>query len=166
MITITDKLTGEIKQYTQEAFVIERDRLLLSWQRSQEALAAAKETEADLRRQCVDFAFDPNKNSGTERIALGNGYEAKAVKKINYGWVKTPEGDKVDKKRIERALDAIEACGNEGVFIAERLIKWTPDLSLTEYKTLADQYKKIIDEVIVTSEGMPTLEIVAPKGKK
>lgn len=56
--------------------------------------------------------------------------------------------------------------GEAGELIAERLIKWTPELSLTEYKQLSDKYRKIIDDVITASEGMPTLEIVEPKAKK
>lgn len=117
------------------------------------------------RKAVVAFAFDPNKESGTERIELGNGYQAKAVKKINYGFVKTEDG-KLNKAAIDKALAKIEKDGAMGELIAERLVKWTPDLSLTEYKQLDEKYKKIIDEVIVTSEGAPTLEIIAPKAPK
>ena len=166
MIQITNKETGEVKNYTEAEFVAERDRLLLAWEESKKALEVAKEKEMEQRKAVVAFAFDPNKESGTERIELGNGYQAKAVKKVNYGFVKTEDG-KLNKAAIDKALTKIEKVGGAvGELIAERLVKWTPDLSLTEYKQLDEKFKKIIDEVIVTSEGAPTLEIIAPKAPK
>jgi hypothetical protein len=166
MIQITNKETGEVKNYTEAEFIAERDRLLLSWEESKKALEVAKEKEMEQRKAVVAFAFDPNKESGTERIELGNGYQAKAVKKVNYGFVKTEDG-KLNKAAIDKALAKIEKVGGTvGELIAERLVKWTPDLSLTEYKQLDEKFKKIIDEVIVTSEGAPTLEIIAPKAPK
>lgn len=165
MIQITNKETGEVKNYTEAEFIAERDRLLLSWEESKKALEVAKEKEMEQRKAVVAFAFDPNKESGTERIDLGNGYQAKAVKKVNYGFVKTEDG-KLNKAAIDKALSKIEKTGPAGELIAERLVKWTPDLSLTEYKLLPEKLKGIIDEVIVTSEGAPTLEIIAPKAPK
>jgi len=164
MIQITNKETGEVKNYTEAEFIAERDRLLLSWEESKKALEVAKEKEMEQRKAVVAFAFDPNKESGTERIELGNGYQAKAVKKVNYGFVKTEDG-KLNKAAIDKALSKIEKTGPAGELIAERLVKWTPDLSLTEYKQLPEKLKSIIDEVIVTSEGAPTLEIIAPKSQ-
>ena len=166
MIQITNKETGEVKNYTEAEFVAERDRLLLAWEESKKALEVAKEKEMEQRKAVVAFAFDPNKESGTERIELDNGYQAKAVKKVNYGFVKTEDG-KLNKAAIDKALAKIEKVGGAvGELIAERLVKWTPDLSLTEYKQLDEKFKKIIDEVIVTSEGAPTLEIITPKAPK
>lgn len=161
--------TGEIEQFaTERDYVARRDILLTQWQNSKTALEAAKEAEMSLRKECVAFCFDPNKKKGTERIDLGNGWQAKAVKKINYGWIKNGAGDdeKVDKVAIENALCEIEADGPVGALIASRLVKWTPDLSMTEYGQLPPKFKAIIDRVIVTSDGAPTLEIVAPKAGK
>lgn len=163
-IEVTNKETGEIRVFTEAEFVAERTRLLTEWEASKLTLEKAKEDEMKLRKQVVDFAFDPTKKSGTERIDLGNGWQAKAVKKINYGWIK--DGDKVDKHKIDDVLDLIEKNVESGSLIAERLVKWTPELSLTEYKLLPAAAKSLIDSVIVTSEGSPTLEIVAPKGTK
>lgn len=165
MKTVIDKSTGEVKEYTDAEFEQERTRLLLEWDTSKAALEVAKETEMKLRKQVVDFAFDQNQTSGTERIDIGNGYQAKAVKKVNYGFVKTADG-KLDKAAIDKALAKIEKTGPAGELIADRLVKWTPDLSLTEYKLLDAKFRAIIDDVIVTTEGAPTLEIVAPKAAK
>lgn len=164
MRQVIDKATGVITEYTDADFEKVRDQLLVSWQEAKEALEKAKEAEMFLRKKVVDFAFDPNKQSGTENVDLGNGYKLKAVKKLNYGFIKNAE-NKLDKAAIDKALAKIEKDGAVGELIAERLVKWTPDLSLSEYKLLSEKHKTIIDSVIVTSEGSPTLEIVEPKNK-
>jgi hypothetical protein len=146
-------------------YIFYRDFLLTKWDNSKKALEIAKEDEMNLRKKAVHFAFDPTKDKGTERIDLGNGWQAKAVKKINYGWLKDSDG-KVNRDAIETALGKIEATGPAGELIADRLVKWTPDLSLTEYNQLPEEFKTIIDTVIVTDEGAPTLEIIPPKAKK
>lgn len=164
MRQVIDKVTGAMTEYTDADFEKVRDQLLVHWQEAKEALEKAKEAEMFLRKKVVDFAFDPNKQSGTENVDLGNGYKLKAVKKLNYGFIKNDE-NKLDKAAIDKALAKIEKDGAVGELIAERLVKWTPDLSLSEYKLLSDKHKAIIDSVIVTSEGSPTLEIVEPKNK-
>lgn len=146
-------------------FVVVRDRILAAWDDAKKKLETAKADEMDLRKVFTAFVSDPNKTSGTENVELNNGYVAKIVKKENYGFVKNDEG-KIDKKAIDSALDAIEAKVDGGHIIAERLVKWTPDLSLTEYKLLPTEAKVLIDAVIVVTPGAPTLEIKAPKGSK
>lgn len=163
-IEVADRKTGVIKVYTEAEWKIEHDRILKAWEDSKSALERAKETEMELRKDYVAFASDPTKHSGTERIEIGGGWEAKIVKKVNYGWIK--DGDKVAKHKIDDVLDLIEKTVENGGLIAERLVKWTPELSLTEYKLLPEQAKKLIDTVIVTTDGAPALEIVAPKGTK
>lgn len=164
MIEITDKKTGDVRIYTSAEFEATKSALLTAWDEARKVLSEAKDREMALRIEYVDFAFDQNKDKGTERIEIGNGWEAKAVKKINYGWVKN--GEKVDKAAIDNALDEIERTVENGVLISERLVKWTPELSQTEYKLLDEKAKRIIDAVIVTSTGAPTLEIIPPKAKK
>lgn len=159
-----NKQTGEIKEYGDDEFIQICDKLLLQWEEAKVALEKAKELEMQLRKQVVDFAFDQNKQKGTETVELNNGYKLKVAKKLNFGWIKNDSG-KTDHIAIEKALQKIERDGDVGVLIAERLVKWTPDLSMTEYNQLSEKHKDIIDKVIVTTEGSPTLEIVEPKNK-
>lgn len=159
---------AELIKGTPEWFA-ERDRILAAWEASKLTLEKAKADEMELRKQFVKFAFDNEKLSGTERIDLANGYQAKAVKKLNFKFV-APEGVKVV-DAVDKALTEIEALGGEAPFIADRLVKWTADLSIGEYNKLTDseigrQIKAKIDSVIETTEGAPTLEIVSPKGSK
>lgn len=138
-----------------------RDAKILAWEQAVKALAAAKDAEAALRKEVLAeaFAFDPEAlREGTENFELGNGYKLKAVFKISRNL--NNENEAVDK-----VLSKIEKTGPEGAFIAERLVKWKPELSVSEYKKLPEKFKKLFDEVVTSKEAMPTLEIIAPKSK-
>jgi len=151
---------------TDKAFY--RDHLLSVWEAAKKVLEEAKATEMSIRTRIVKFAFNPEQK-GTQRVPLANGYALKAVVKFNYGFVKTPDGKRVNKAAVDNALRAIEAKGPVAAHIAGELVKWNPELSLTEYNKLEGDLaplKSIIDTVIVKTPGAPTLEIEEPKGKK
>lgn len=138
-----------------------RDAKILAWEQAVKALAAAKDAEAALRKEVLAeaFAFDPEAlREGTENFELGNGYKLKAVFKISRNL--NNENEAVDK-----VLSKIEKTGTEGAFIAERLVKWKPELSVSEYNKLPEKFKKLFDEVVTSKEAMPALELVAPKSK-
>ena len=154
----------EIEHGSKE-WIAERDRILMAWETSKTVLEKAKADEMSLRKQFVQFSFNPDKKEGTERIELGNGYEAKTVKKLSYKLVSTNEGVPVH-EAVNKMLDQLEEASEEGAFIAKRLVKWTCELAKSEYTKLEPDLKKIADTVIETVEGAPTLEIIAPKGSK
>ena len=138
-----------------------RDAKIIAWEAAVKALAAAKDAEAALRKEVLAeaFAFDPEAlREGTENFELGNGYKLKAVFKISRNL--NNENEAVDK-----VLSKIEKTGPEGAFIAERLVKWKPELSVSEYKKLPEKFKKLFDEVVTSKEAMPSLELVSPKSK-
>lgn len=139
-----------------------RDDLILQWQEATRKLAEAKEIESTLRAEVLKnaFAFDPEAlREGTENVELGAGYKLKAAFKINRNFVGGQEA-------VEKALQKIEKSGPEGEFIADRLVKWKPSLSITEYKNLPEKFRKVIDDVVTSKEATPTLELVEPKAKK
>lgn len=143
---------------------IERDNLIVSWQTAKSQLDAAVELERNLRKQVFEVCF-PEAKEGTNNLDLGMGYKLKGVKKLNYNLV-NGEGE------TETVLDQIANLGNEGHFIAERLVGWKPALSLSEYKKLEAnnpthaKIKNMIDSVITITEGLPTVEVVEPKAKR
>lgn len=170
MRSYTDPITGKFVELSDLEFAKVHDETLMKWEQAKAALGAAREAEMSLRRLYVAIASDPMKHKGTETVALGSGYKAKIVKKINYGFIKNAD-NRVDVDEIISAQNEIEKLGNEGVFLAYRLIKLSPELVVSEYNKLEPDSnpthkaaKAVIDRVIVTSEGAPTLEIVAPKG--
>lgn len=165
MVDIKNNETGKVETLSDAEFKAQGAKLLQQWEESKKRLDVAKEEEMKFRKEYVAFASDSDREIGTENIQLDNGYKAKVVKKINYDFIKKDDEKTVDKKAIDSALCKIESDGAAGELIAERLIKWTPSLSLSEYKILSPDHKSIIDDVLVTKEASPTLAIVAPKGK-
>ncbi len=135
-----------------------RDAKILQWQEAVKALAVAKEAEAALRNEVIAANFAEHKEEGTENVELGNGYKLKAVFKLSYTLDNKEEG-------VDKALTKLEKMGAEGQFVAERLVRWKPELSVSEYKKLDDKYKKVIDTVLTTKPGLPSLELVEPKSK-
>jgi hypothetical protein len=133
----------------------ERNKALLEWQEAAKTLEAAKVDEMDKRLKAFGLCF-LNPKEGTNTLTLGNGYELKAEYKFNYN---------LDKEKVDEALDKIEKTGNEGAFIAERLVTWSPNLSITEYRKLDKQYADLINPALTIKPGTPSLKIVPPKGK-
>jgi hypothetical protein len=132
------------------------------WQAAKDALEACKAAEMDCRKWVVAFLHNPDNAGKTETVALDNDQAVKMKVPLKYDFVKDA-GGKLDKKAVDKALESIESTGEMGEYIAENLVKWTPTLSLTEYKKLPLPFKKIIDKVIVVSEGTPTVEMVEEK---
>ena len=146
---------------------LDQDSLLMEHKKLQDNLTELKAKELELRKYIVNRAF-PNKTEGTNTIELGSGYELKAVVKYNYKLA--------DNELVEKTLDLISQEGNEGRFIADRLISWTPNFLKTEYTKLqeeaaggSEQAKKILKltEIMLTiTDAAPTLTIKAPKNEK
>lgn len=165
MIRTTDPETGETTDWKEEDFYKHRDKLLVDWQAEQKILEAAKEKEMKLRKEIIALCFDPAKQAGTEYHELGNGWKLKGGKSITYGWVKD-QHDELNRDAIYVALNTIAGLSPESKLVAERLVKWQADLSLSQYKLLNAAEKTVIDTVIVTKPGAPKLEIIPPKQPK
>jgi hypothetical protein len=145
---------------------LSQDNLLVMHLDIKTKLDKLKEEEMELRKYIVNRAF-PEKKEGTNTQELGNGYQLKAGIKFNYNLA--------DNETVEKTLDAIAKIGNEGSFIAERLVSWTPNFLLTEYRKLQEEApisataKAILDEcnkMLIIKDAAPSLEIKEPKAKK
>lgn len=146
---------------------LSNDEVLLKWKEIKDRLAALKEEELEFRKYVVTREF-PKPEEGTNTKELGGGYKLKAVVKFNY---RLPENDKV-----EAGLEKLSKLGNDGPFIADRLVSWTPNFLLTEYRQLQEDASKgskfatdalaVIHEFLVITEAAPTVDIVEPKVKK
>lgn len=143
------------------------DELLLAWDNIKKAIETAKAQEMELRKYIVNRAF-PKKEEGMNNKELGNGYTLKAGVKYNYNLA--------DNDTVENCLAKVASLGNQGPFIADRLVSWKPAFLLTEYRQLeADKQKgdkfaievlKAIEPMLTISEAAPSLEIKSPKDKK
>jgi len=130
---------------------------IAEWQDAKAALEAAKANELALRNEIVELysdVKDPN-HAGTENMQTQTG-KLKIVHKLNYT---LGNGD-----MVEKALDKIEASQEGGNVIAERLVSWKPELSLTNYKLLTSAQRAIIDTVLTIKPATKTVEFVPTVG--
>lgn len=139
-----------------------RDHAIADWNATKAALKTLIELEREKRAVLYTSLFPGNVDT-TETLELPNGYKFKGKGSLNYKLQFSTKED--GQKALDEALDKIEKTGNEGPFIAERLVKWKPELSVSEYKALASDspIKKIIDSVLTITPGSPELELVSPK---
>ena len=133
---------------------MDQNQLLMNWQKATTELLLAKEYEMNMRKYIVSRLF-PNAKEGTNNFDLGNGYKLTAVVKFNY---KMENGEKTNEMFLKFA-----GLGEEGIDISKRLVKWKPELSITEYRKLTGQCKTIADAAIIITDATPSLEIKAPK---
>lgn len=138
----------------------DRDKLVADWLVADQALQAAKDSEMSLRKQVLaavfDFKGEADDREGTSTDDLGNGYKLKGSFKQNRT---------LNAEKVESVLAKMEKSGAEGAFLAERVVKWKAELSITEYRNLPEKFKKMIDEIMTQKAGTPSLEFVAPKAK-
>jgi hypothetical protein len=146
-------------------WIAHRDSLLGKWEAAKTTLAAAKESEAEARIAFGDFAFPvAERKSGVNKLELNNGFVAKLGHKINHKVIASNDA-------IEKAEDSMKELGNEAGFLFERILQIEYKFSVGEYNKLAPELslhadvKAVIDTLIETSIGLPSLEIVAPKAK-
>lgn len=129
----------------------QRDLLLSQWRAKHELLQRIKAEEAALRKQLVDYAANPNVSEGTESQDLETGEKLKIRKTLLYCFT-----DKTAAKDLEAAFKNTDA---KGEFLAERLIRWSPEVVVGEYRKLPEQYKAIADVYITSKPGMPEVKV-------
>jgi len=150
------------------------DDVLQQWDAAKKALEVAKEAEMSLRKLAFSLGFGVNAEEGTNTLELGNGYQLKGVKKLNYKLVAPPDfkGTVID--AVGHCVSRMSQISNEGSFIADRVFKYSVDLSKTEYNKLEvdattdETAKKLLAEVnkvLEIKEAAPTLEIKEPRVK-
>lgn len=162
---LTDEIEAELKL---RHFPVDKDGLMMLWQKHKELLAFYKDKEMELRK-LVATTQVPDAKEGMNTVELGNGFELKVNKKYNYKLDS-------DNDKVWNGLAKIESLGNEGKFVAERLVSWTPNFLLTEYRQLQEDADKgsefakkalsAIAEFMTITEAAPTVDIKEPKKKK
>lgn len=144
-------------------WIKKRDDMLQRWQQAKAILEAAKNDERELRDAVVDFVFPKEtRKAGMNNHELGNGYVLKFGNTTNYSFGENSN------ETIEAVMDEIEAIGNVGAVLVDRLVKTKYEPSMTEYKALGDTnderaIKKAFDKIFTTKPGAPALEIKEPK---
>ncbi len=162
-----DGVTGEVFM-NEDGKPWDKDALLLRWESSKLLLEEAKNDEMKFRKMVVAAFSNADKKKGTERIELGNGYELKTVKAITYKVGSKVEGMS-NADAVQAALARMRAYAGPDVepgvaaLLAERIVRTSYDLSISEYDKLPKPLKDIVDTVVTTTDGAPKVDIVKPK---
>lgn len=153
----------------QFASIEARDAIIKDWLAKKAASVAAVEAERDARQAVTQMLF-PNPVKGTQRYPLGNGYNVKLAYGTNYTLFEPIKAaDRYDPTLA--LVESIEALGNEGPAIANRLFKFKIELSPSEYEALDTDFpiqaeiKKLIDAKLTTKPASPQLDFEEPKTK-
>ena len=151
--------------------------VIQNWLDERAALQLHKADEMKARTEVSQLLF-PNPTKGTQRYPLANGYAIKLVYKLNY---RLGDKDKINpdtggKVRLDDQVfdlqSRMEALGPVAELFADRLIKWTPELSVTEYEKLdvndpiQRQLRDMIDAMLTVEPASPALDFEEPKGSK
>lgn len=139
----------------------EKFQLVGEWYKAKRDLAEAQARERMLRERVVADLFEYGEGElreKTERFGMPGGYSLKATFSIRHGFS--------SREDVRAALDEIETMGDLGRELAERLVRWTPELSLSEYKKAPDAMRDILARVVVAKPALPSLELDPPKAKK
>lgn len=138
-----------------------RNDKIQKWNKLTEKLAQVKAEEMELRKELLKDCFDYSEDDreGTTNFELGNGYKLKAGFKLSR---------KLENKNneVHDLLEEFLSVGPEGKLLSERIVKWKPELSKTEYDKLPEAYRTLVDDILTSKPSTPSLKFVVPKGKK
>jgi|LakMenEpi03Aug12_release.lakeMendotaPanAssembly.Ray.scaffolds.fasta_scaffold1430750_1 hypothetical protein len=131
--------------------------LINEWRQLKSQLDEIKARENELRQAIAssDELFDQSRETGTQTFDLGHGWKIKCEKKLNYS-VENKQGEAF------AALHAIASLGPVEEHQTKKLMSFSPSLSLTVYRELSDEARRIIDKIVTTKPAMPTVTLVEP----
>jgi hypothetical protein len=128
---------------------------LKEWYALKQQLDELKDKEVILRQFIVNGLFPtPVEGTNTHPINDGTGAVVKATCPINRA---------VQVEQLEELKKSLQADNNLPKLNLDKLIKWKPEVSIKEYRTLTEEELKLFDQVLVIKPGMPGLEIMIPK---
>lgn len=152
-----------------------RDDIINAWLNAKTAFLVHQERERLARAEMVELLF-PTPKKGTQRFPLPAGYAVKLVQSYKYELCKEEKLDAQGNKikvsdQVYLLEEEISRCGDEAPALLERLIKWTPELSGSEYEKLDVTFpaqaaiKQLIDAQLVIKPASPQVEFEEPKKK-
>lgn len=131
---------------------------LATWFKKKAQLAKLKGEEAMLRSRIFKHYFPtPTEGSKDNKVPLNDG--TGAILQADYVINRT-----VDEQQLEALREAMFAEGsNLPQLDLAKLIKWKPELSITEYRKLSETERHTLDQALVIKPGSPQMEIKIPK---
>lgn len=161
------------EQLAQEKAQVMKD--LATWYDCQAKLEKLKADELTYRNKVVQYFFPDGLKEGVQDVDMPEGWKLKVTGKINRKV--QPELIAMVTQELDKVQESVPA--EERLQCAD-LIRYKPELSVTEYKKLVEQVKTssggtqeffktlltTFDQVLVTSDGTPSVELIQPKKPK
>lgn len=113
--------------------------------------------ERELRAEVIKAVFPEllgGNDTGTFRHSFGKGYELKVEIRPQPGF--KPE-------QLAAALELMTADGDLGKELAGRLVKYTPELRVAEFKKLPPKYSEMLEGVVALGQQSPTVDLTVPQ---
>lgn len=143
---------------------------LIAWLDAKKKLDEAKAAEATLRDALMANYHDAAIEAGTENVPV-NGGNLKIINALDYKFIDpehmTPRDPQKDLRSAASKMlnELVNFIGEGGGFIADRLVKWVPEISVSEYKKLTPEQRKIVDTVLETKPKSPQVSWEADNKK-
>lgn len=137
------------------AFTEEQKSKINDWQYAQGMARNWRETEMKLRAEVMAFAWPAYQNAPiatTTYTDIDNGYKLKYEQTFTYAL----------KDTTFIKVREIVANNFEPV-AAELLVRWKPELSVSNYKKLTDTKQRLFAPVLTIKPDAPKLELISPK---
>ncbi len=122
---------------------------LIRWQLADAKMRHAVADELEARNALTKLYFT-NPTEGTNNFDLPDGSVLKAKFVNYYNLDKNVLAVQTVQKSLPRP-------------IRDALIKWKPEISVSQYKALEPTYKRLVNEILTISPGRPSFEVVEKK---
>jgi len=130
---------------------------LKEWFTLKQQLDDLKGKEVVLRQFIFNGLFtNPDEGINKHDVNDGTGAVVKGTHVINRS---------VQIEELEKLEESLKNNSNLPKLDLEKLVKWKPEISIKEYRTLTNEQRHLFDQALVIKPGMPGLEIVIPKRK-
>lgn len=137
---------------------------LAEWYKMQAELGRLKSAEALLRGRIFKHYF-PTPKEGTNNVPLNDG--TGAVLKGQHVINRSVDQGALDalRKSVQEAAALREQGGQPNIPLinVDKLVKWKPEVAITEYRQLTEEERHFFDQCLVIKPGSPQLEITIPK---
>ena len=122
---------------------------LNEWYEIREQLKVLQDKEKELRLRIMSSVF-PDAKEGINNYPLEGGYVLKGTRVISR---------KIDEASLSAIADQLASAGVS----VDSLIRYKPELSVSQYKKLSAEQRMIFDQALIIKDGLPQLDIVLPK---
>jgi hypothetical protein len=123
-------------------------------------LAASKASEAVARTRVRDLLFPDSWDSeGTDKFQLPGGWVLEFKRTLN---VKI---DDAALPAIKEAIEKLPVDADSGEMASMDAISYKPDLSMSKYREMRDDAKKLLGEALTFTPGSPAIKTIEPSAK-